>query len=227
MMARPAGAWSVLHVMRVPVGRAGERLRALAAWTERRAAAAWALALLLVLLPVGWHASYWARNDYPGAWFHDPANHQRDDLAVVRAAAGAATNEDLASYWFSSQIDHVGWYRPIPSTLWVCEYRLLGPDDRRWNLVSLGLYLLACVALVWMAAAFWDGPRWQRLLVAAAGILLFGGPGLADRDLQWWMLTWWPAQPDLLSLLFGALLLGAAARHYHTGARAWATAAPV
>jgi hypothetical protein len=205
----------------------GDRLRRFARWCEGHPLAAWLLLVTVVWLGVGPQATWWARSDYPGAWFHTPSRHQFDDLGVVMARAGEATDADLAGYWFSAQIDHVGWYRPLPSTLWVVQYRLLGADHRKWNLVSLGIYMTMCAALAWMMGGFWHGPRWQRMAVGLAAVLLFGAPSVADHPLHWWMLTWWPAQPDLLSLLFGALLLGSAARYAAAGRRRWAYAAPV
>jgi len=196
-------------------------------WIETHPVGVWALFVLLAWMIVGWEATSWWRHDFPGAWFHDKTAHQYDDLGVVMARAREATAEDLRSYWFGAQIDHVGWYRPIPSTLWVLQSHWFGDDDRHWNLVSLALYFLMVPALGWLAASLWTGPRWQRLGVGLGAAALFGGPGLAPDMLHFWMLTWWPAQPDLLSLLFGSLLLGATVHYVHTGRRGWAYAAPL
>src|SRR5439155_9225244 len=48
-----------------------------------------------------------------------------------------------------------------------------------------------------------------------------------DRNIHYWVLAWWPAQPDLLSLLFGLPFLGCVALHIQTGQRRWAYLAPI
>ncbi|HEU4753131.1 MAG TPA: hypothetical protein VFU47_08480, partial [Armatimonadota bacterium] len=82
--------------------------------------------------------------------------------------------------------------------------------------------------LVLYTAVIAPGPRLQRLAAAVVAGILASAPWFVDRDgVEKWTVAWWPAQPDLLSLFFGLLLLIAAVQYGRTGERRWAVFAPV
>jgi hypothetical protein len=59
------------------------------------------------------------------------------------------------------------------------------------------------------------------LVAGALAVLLLAAPGLADREIQSWILSWWPCQNDTAALLPGLWLLGATAQYSRTFDRRW------
>lgn len=198
-----------------------ERLGRLADARPRRA---WALTLVLVFLITGAEAAYFPLNDYPGATWHHA--DRGIDIEVMQEWAARAGPRDLLQFWIGTYYG-VKTYRPL-SGMWItAEWRLFGRDDHPWCAVSVGLHMIVVLLVTW-AGSLWFGERLRdRLAFGAAAALFFAGPFFADRYVQTWALGWWPCQPDLLSLIFGLLLLGWTTLYARTGERRWAIGAAV
>jgi hypothetical protein len=198
--------------------------RRASAWLVRHPRRATGLAVLLVLLLAGWEAAYWPIHDYPKALWH--TTPRGDDIELGQANAAKAGWGELLGYWHGRMLHGHGYFRPISSWLFVAEYHLFGTEDRRWSSVSLVLHLAAAGALTLAALVLSPASGTQRLVVGVLTGLLFAGPGFADREVQSWVIGWWPAQPEALSLFFGLLLLVVTARQAasETGRSAYVTA---
>jgi len=204
---------------------AAERAARWAEAAERRPALSWILALTLVVAMVGWEASYWPRHDFPGALWHNA--NRGIEIEVVQARAARVGWKELKGYWVGRLIHGNDYYQPLTSWLFVGEYHLFKKNDRLWARVNIALHLANCLLLVWATTVFTTGPLLQRLVTGVLAALLLGGPRLADRNVQMWILGWWPCQPDLLSVFFGLLLLSAVALYCRTGRLVWAVLAPL
>lgn len=200
-----------------------DRFTHLQAWIEQHPWPAWIIATVAVLAIIGTEVSFWPRNDYPHAMWHNTP--RGDDIELAQAAAAKADWRELLGYWFGRTIQGHGYYRPLTSWLFVAEYRLWGTDDRTWAWLNIALHLAVVVSLLWAAWAILVGSQSRRLMVGSLAALLFGAPGLADRTVQSWILSWWPCQSEHLSLLAGLVLLGATAQYARNGQIRWAAIA--
>ncbi len=209
---------------RVNLERMLELGRRCTAWCDARPRLAWAAALSVVLLAVGWETATWPLHDYPGALWHQ--SPKGDDIELGQANAARAGWPELLGFWRGRMLHGHGYFRPISSWLFVGEYRLFGTEDRLWSVFSILFHGAVALLLVWALAGALPGSRARRLSTGVLAALLFGAPWLADRDVQKWVIGWWPAQPEALSLVFGLLLLGSVARYIRSGDRRWAVAAP-
>jgi hypothetical protein len=219
----PSSPSSVSALLPHSLHRIASGLRGAAAWCEGRPRLAACLAALVVLLLVGTEVSYWPLNDFPGATWHNTP--RGDDVEIGQARAAQAGPRELLGFWTGDWIMGNHYYRPLTSSLYVAEYRLFGTNDRLWARVNIAVHLGVVVLLLTVGALAVEGPLLVRLAVGAGAALLFGGPRLADRSTQAWMLGWWPSQPDLLSLFFGLLLLAATLRYCRAGGVGWAALA--
>ncbi|MBM3458464.1 MAG: hypothetical protein FJX77_08040 [Armatimonadetes bacterium] len=205
-------------------GRVAGALAGAETWATQRPRSAWVAALGLVLLLVGLETAYWPLHDFPGAFWH---NEDRGlDIELGQQHAATAGWKELVGFWRGRMLHGHGYFRPLSSWLFVAEYRLFGVQDRFWTTFSILFHLSVALLLVWAVAGMVGGSRLRRLSVGVLAALLFGAPGCADRGVQSWVIGWWPAQPEALSLLFGLLVLGATARFVRTGAAGWAWVAP-
>jgi hypothetical protein len=196
-----------------------ERYQRLAEWMEAHPVKAHLLAVLLVLIVVGWEANYWPSHDFPGALWH--RSPRGDDIELAQANAANAGWKELWGYWFGPMIHGHGYYRPLTSWLFVGEYRLFGTADGKWAFVNIALHLAVCVLLTWSGGVLAGGRFARRLTIGTAAALLVGAPGFADRTIQIWICGWWPCQSELLSLLAGLTLLAATVRFVETGRGRW------
>src|SRR5262249_56735814 len=106
--------------------------------------------------------------------------------------------------------------------LLVLESGRVGRDDRRWAWVNMLLHLAVVLALLWAGAALAPGNWRRRQVTGTLAALLFSAPVAADPAIEKWIVGWWPCQSEILSLLFGLLLLGTVATYCRTGRRVWA-----
>jgi hypothetical protein len=164
--------------------------------------------MLLVLAVNGWEASFWPRNNYPDALWHrkQPGDWTKAgiDICWPQERLPVTGPGAVGAYWFGENpYGFGGYYRPVTFTLYWLEYRLFGTDDQRWCHVSVGLYLAIQLLLVWLVSVLAPGPFARKLGMGVLAALLMGGPGLADRGIHYWVLDWWPAQPELLPLRDG------------------------
>lgn len=199
-------------------------LRRAEAWVEEHPRRAGLGALLLTLLLVAPEVAYWPLNDFPGASWHHP--DPGIEIKVVQARAPMVGWKELAGFWYGRLIHGNEYYQPLTSWLFVGEYHLFGLNNRTWAIVNLGLHLGVVAALLWTGAVVSSGPLLRRLGIGVLAALFLAAPNLADRSIQAWILGWWPAQPDLLSALFGLALLASVTLYCRTGERRWAVLAP-
>lgn len=204
--------------------RTGGFLARLNAAAEAHPRRAWWGAILLVLLVVGCETAYWPLNHYPGALWHKSPKGL--DIEIPQEKAAHITWPELWSYWTGGQIEGNGYYRPLTSWLYVGEYRLFGTDDAAWSNLNILLHLGVAVALLWFVALIRPGPLLARLGTGALACLFFGGPGFADREVHFWTIGWWPAQPENISLLCTLGMLGSVVLYTRTGRRLYAVLLP-
>ena len=204
---------------------AGEYLAHLAAVAEARPRRAWICAIAAVLLLVGWETAYWPLNQYPGALWHKSPRGL--DIEIPQEKAAHMTWPELASYWVGGQIEGNGYYRPLTSWLFVGEYHLFGTNDAAWSNLSILLHLGAIVAILWFMTLIRSGPLLARLATGALACVFIGAPGFADRDVQYWTIGWWPAQPENISLLCTLGMLGGVVLYTRTGNRRYAALLPL
>lgn len=198
-------------------------VNAAADWSERHPRRAWLLALFLVLAVVTVEALRWPLADFPGAMWHHP--NRGIDVEAVQAGAARAGWRELLGFWHGPYIDGNPTFRPLSAWWFTAQYHLFGRADRLWCWVSIVLHLGIAMLMTWAVAVWMEGRVLARLATGAGAAVLFGGPGMADRSVQQWALCWWPAQPDLLSLIWALLLLSWVVLHVRSGERRWAAAA--
>lgn len=196
-----------------------EGVRRVGEWIEAHPRKSLLVAIVLVLVAVGWESNYWPSHDFPGALWHKTP--RGDDIELAQANAAKAGWDELWGYWYGPMIHGHGYYRPITSWLFVLQYRLFGTADGKWAFVNIGLHLAVCVLLVWAGGVLAGGGVTRRLTIGTAAALMVGAPGLADRTIQSWICGWWPCQSEMLSLLAGLTLLAATVRFVETGRGRW------
>ncbi len=182
------------------------------AWLEAQPRWAVGLALILAVLICGPRIAAYPLADYPLATWHMP--DRGIDVELGQAKAAKAGWPELFGYWVGPTIHGHGYYRPLTSWLFVLEWRLFGAEDRLWSIFNITIHVLVLFALGATAAMLVGGRAWQRAIFGAAAVLWLGGPGLAPRDIEHWIIGWWPCQSEGLSLLFG---LGALSAAYRAG----------
>jgi hypothetical protein len=196
--------------VRALYGRAAAARQRLEAWVDRRPRLAWSLVLLFVLLAAAVESSHWVRLDYPAATWH--ANPPGIEVELVfRHAPNAGWNEFIG-YWTGRHelLEREGrYYQPLTGSLFLLEYHLFGMNNRLWTLLNVVLHPVCVVTLAWTTSLFVAGSRLRRMTAALLAGLLFGAPGLADRSSQAWIVSWWPVQPDIVSLILSLLMLAA------------------
>lgn len=111
------------------------------------------------------------------------------------------------AFWTGRFIHGNDYWQPLSSWLFVAEWNLFHDDNRKWTLLNLLLHPLCVLLLVPAGYVFASGTRAKRLTTGVVAALLFGGPWLADRTVQGWIVSWWPVQPEIFSLMAGISLL--------------------
>jgi hypothetical protein len=124
-----------------------------------------------------------------------------------------------------AEYGNMGKYRPLTSCLWVIEAKLFGSNDASWCSVSILIYLAAILALFAATGTLTTGPSVRRIAAATLAGLIAGAPLLSSRELEKWMIGWWPSQDISLSMLFGLLMLASAGMCFRGGNRRWALGA--
>lgn len=182
-----------------------------------------AAGLLLALALAGTESFYWWISDFPGApWkLKDPGA----EISIVFRRLPVMSAGEIFAFWYGRAIHENDYYQPLSSWLMVAQYHWFERDHRRFMLISLAAHMLVCALLYWCTALFSSGSRAARAGSGVAAVLLFSGPLLADRVMYGWVLTWWPAQPDIFSLLFGLLHLIAVRCYASRPSRSLAAAA--
>lgn len=188
-------------------------------WVEHHPGQSWVIAIVLVAAITGLEISYWPKNDYPGAMWH--ASPRGEDIERGQDRAAEAGPRELWGYWIGPMLHGHGYYRPLTSWLFVGEYRLFGRDDRRWAVVNLALHVAVVLTLMWAVSVWTGGALLRRLTVGVSAALLLAAPGVADRSVQKWVCGWWPCQSEILSLLLGLVVMGAAAMYADTPEKRW------
>lgn len=185
----------------------------------------WPVCLSLVFVLTGWQAVQEPLNGFPGAMWHN--RPRGDDIELGQARAATAGLKELLGYWHGPMLHGHNYYRPLASWFFVLQYRLFGTNDEYWCYVSVVAHLALCLLLVWCLYHLSSGARWQRVGVGTLAALLLGAPGLADHSVLFWILGWWPCQPEIFALIFGLALLGGTAIYAETGSRRWEWLAPL
>jgi hypothetical protein len=131
-----------------------------------------------------------------------------EDLHNLYYASARASWKDSLSWWVGSwNYPGVGYYRPLTSVLFLAEYRLFHDNFANYNRVTLGIHTANAALLYLLVVSLYRRRESIRALLGVIAVYFFatGGSSLsfaADRAI-----TWWPAQNDPLSLLFGLLSL--------------------
>jgi len=212
---------SLQHVL----SRAAALIIRLSDMAEANPRRAWMCALVAVLVVVGWETAFWPLNHYPGAIWHKSPRGL--DIEIPQQKAAHMGWPELASYWVGGQIEGNGYYRPLTSWLFVGEYHLFGTNDAAWSNVNIFLHLSAIVAVLWFVALIRPGPLLARLATGALACVFIGGPWFADRQVHYWTIGWWPAQPENITLLCTLGMLGSVVLYTRTGRRRYATLLPL
>lgn len=165
----------------------------------------------------------WPLHDFPGAFWHSADRGL--DITIGQANAARAGWREILGFWHGPMLHGHGYFRPLTSMLFVLQYRLFGENDRLWTLFSIPFHLGVVALLFVTTLRFSPGPLPRQLAAAAIGTILLAAPGFADRSVQNWVICWWPAQHESLSLIFGLGMLCATDAHCRAPNRANALAA--
>lgn len=185
--------------------RTAETWKSFIRWSRRHSTLACLAALAAAMTAAGIESLHWPGHDYSGAPWKQP--DPGAEINCVRERAPAASDHEIWGFWRGRVIYENDYYQPLTSWLFIAEHHWFGAADRLWMAVSIALHLAVCALLFWTAWIYCRGPRALRLCAGVLAVWIFSGPLLADRVMYAWVLQWWPAQPDILSLLCGLLHL--------------------
>lgn len=133
---------------------------------------------------------------------------KKEDIHNLYYAARQARWRDIPGWWVGSWIyPDVGYYRPLTSVLFFAEYRLFDRDFTAYNRVSAHLHTINICLLYLLTISLFRNRRLLRILYAWTSVYFFGSGANTMFFAVWKALGWWPAQNDLLSLLFCLLSL--------------------
>jgi len=135
---------------------------------------------------------------------HFELYQRKEDIHNLYFATASASWSDAPKWWVGPwNYPDVGYFRPISSMLYLFEYQRFGSDFTSYNRLSLAFHTLNAVLLFLLTASLFrhhPRARWLLGLIAvhyfatADGIMFFA---IAR------VVSWWPAQNDILSLTFG------------------------
>jgi hypothetical protein len=133
---------------------------------------------------------------------------KHEDVHNLYYAAKDASWRDMPHWWVGNWIyPHIGYYRPLTSMLYLAEYQAFDKDFEAYNRISLKLHLINCALLYFLVLSLFRHKPRSRFLLGLIAVYFFTAPATSLGIAISYSLNWWPAQNDILSLVFGLLSL--------------------
>ncbi len=154
--------------------------------------------------------SYYSTRPYtyvsPGWVQNELVKHE--DIHSLYYAARDASWRDMGGWWVGNWIyPGIGYYRPLTSMLYLAEHQAFDKNFEAYNYVSLALHLVNCALLYFLALSLFRHRPRARFLLAFIAVHFFTVPASPIGIGVTYSIQWWPAQNDILSLVFGLLSL--------------------
>ncbi len=132
----------------------------------------------------------------------------KEDIHNLYYAAAGASWRDTPGWWIGSWIyPDVGYYRPLTSMLFLFEYQAFGSNFTAYNRISRLLHHLNVGLLYLLTVSLFRAHRRSRALLGLVAVNYFTSTDNSMYFAVMRILSWWPAQNDILSLTFGLLCL--------------------
>jgi hypothetical protein len=131
--------------------------------------------------------------------------HEQFDVVTILQGAKDATPGTVWSWWHGPWIQgrELPYYRPLPSMLYLAEWRLFGHRYVLYSLVSWVLHAVNTALLAALVYPLVAGGPARRCALGGVAAMLFTLPHWGNQGVAQKVMYWWPAQGDLLSLGFG------------------------
>ena len=129
-----------------------------------------------------------------------------DTILIHGGLLKAPRFQDTFRWWTGTWAGQVPFYRPLPSLLFWCEWKLYGDHENRYAIFPLLFYLLALIAFLCLSATLFVYVRLSSPALATliCGLIFTDGLGMFPlRDSANGMVMGaWKNQPDSLCALF-------------------------
>ncbi len=143
----------------------------------------------------------------PPDWFQNEILRQEDASKLYYAAKDASW-KDAGHWWVGSWIyPHVAYYRPLTSMLFLAEYQAFDTNFEAYNRVSQAFHLINCALLYFLVLSLFRHRPRSRFLLGLIAVYFFTASKSPVGVSVTYSINWWPAQNDILSLVFGLLSL--------------------
>lgn len=174
---------------------------------EERPATAWTLMLTVALLMAicsTWQiaSDMWSRLNAAKTF------HGGDPLGI-QAVMAFADRAQIAGWLAGPSIDERTW-RPLCTLFHWLEFQLWGTNELAYLKLSFVLHALNVPLISAVAARLAPGRLGLRIIIGLSAAIFLVSTPFADTTIQDWMLGYWPAQSDMISLtlsLLGFILL--------------------